>query len=440
MRPRFHPTGRALVLASLGLVLAVLSVVVSSQLAPLWVVFWIVFALALAVDFLRIGSGRHFRASLSLPPTLPVGRECAVPLRIEETRGKTHLTDLAISLSADLDPIPQTRVEIAEGRADLLLPMRVQRRGRVRVHSVHLRYRGPFGLVQCTVILALGAESVGVPDIAPVQEAAIRFFGSSDFRSGLKIERILGEGSEFESLREYLPGHDPRVIDWKASARHKRLFVRQFRAERNHQILLGLDVGRLMGEPLAGIPKLDHAVHAALLLGYVGLRTGDRVGSYAFDSQFRGYFPPRSGVHAFPALRAQVASLEYGHDETNFTLGLTDLAGRLDRRSLVVVLSDFVDAVTAELMVENLDRLARRHLVIFVALRDPLFGEVTRRSPRTAGDVHRAAVLQGMVQEREKVLRRLRRSGIVCIDAEPLAVRTQLLNRYLDVKRRERIA
>ena len=439
MITRFHPTTRALVIAGTGFGVALLAVLVSPALAPVWVVFWFLLALALGIDLLLLGSARSLRAELELPTTLAIGATQQVPLRVERRKGRTLIAEAAFTVDGHLDPLPAQQIRIEDGVGAALVPFRAHLRGPVRATTISLRYPGPLGLMRCTVELDSGAESVVVPDLAPVQSAAVRFFGSSDYRSGLKIERLLGEGSEFESLREYLPGHDPRAIDWKASARHKRLFVRQFRAERNHQIVLAMDVGRLMAEPVEGLPKLDHAIHAALLLGYVGLRTGDRVGAHVFDSQFRGHLAPRAGVHSFAALRAALSALEYGTEETNFTVGLTDLAARLDRRSLVVILTDFVDSVTAELMVDNLDRLARRHLLLFVALRDPLLGRIARGEPKNAAQVHQAAVVHGFVRERERVLRRLRRAGILCVDAEPSEVRTGLLNRYLDVKRRERI-
>src|SRR5262249_8169586 len=160
-------------------------------------------------------------------------------------------------------------------------------------------------------------------------------------------------GSEFDSLREYLPGLDHRAMDWKSSARHRKLLVAQFRAERNHQIVLAVDTGRLMREPLAGVPKLDVAVNAALVLGYCGLRWGDRVGLCGFDEKVRGYVAPHGGVSAFPRILHASSQLAYTGAETNFTVGLTELTTRLARRSLVVVLTDFVDVIAAELMLEN---------------------------------------------------------------------------------------
>ena len=98
---------------------------------------------------------------------------------------------------------------------------------------------------------------------------------------------------------------DPRTIDWKASARHRRLLSQERRAERDHQVVVAIDTGRLMGEPLEGMPRLDHAVHAALLLGYVALRTGDRVGLFAFDERPRAWAAPAAGVESFATAPAR---------------------------------------------------------------------------------------------------------------------------------------
>jgi uncharacterized protein (DUF58 family) len=110
-----------------------------------------------------------------------------------------------------------------------------------------------------------------------VRQAALRFMSAREFIAGSKVQAHRGEGTEFDSLREYLPGLDPRALDWKSSARHRKLLLREHRAERNHQVVMAVDTGYLMSEPLAGIPRLDHAVNAALLLGFAALKTGDRV-------------------------------------------------------------------------------------------------------------------------------------------------------------------
>ncbi|MCA9548292.1 MAG: hypothetical protein KC613_28005, partial [Myxococcales bacterium] len=211
------------------------------------------------------------------------------------------------------------------------------------------------------------------------------------------------------------------------------------RAERNHQVVLAFDTGHLMGEPLGGVPKLDRAINAGLLLAYYSLRAGDRVGVFGFDAQVRHYRAPQAGVRAMAGIQHACAALNYSADETNYTLGLSELGRRLRRRALVVVLTDVVDAITAELMVEHLDRLARRHVVLFVSLRDPALDAVIQAEPRDALDVHRAVVAADLVRERDAVLHRLRRRGVTCLDAAPEQVSVGLINRYLEIKRRERI-
>ena len=136
----------------------------------------------------------------------------------------------------------------------------------------------------------------------------------------------------------------------------------------------------------------------------------------------------------------QSAALEYSTHETNFTLALSELAVRVRRRSVVVVLTDFTDPVGAELMVEHLGWLARRHLVIFVAVRDPALDRVAGSRPGTLHDLNRAVVAGDMRRDRQVVLERLRRQGIYCIDGAPEEISVALINRYLEVHRREMVA
>ena len=140
--------------------------------------------------------------------------------------------------------------------------------------------------------------------------------------------------------------------------------------------------------------------------------------------------------HAMTRMSSRVG---YSEAETNFTLGLTTLAQRLRRRSLIIVLTDFADTVTAELMLENLTRLSRRHLVVFVALRDPDLDRTATAAPSGSLALNRAVVAQDVIRDRDVVLRRLRRMGVIPLDAEPQQIGSGLINSYLDIKRREMI-
>jgi uncharacterized protein (DUF58 family) len=433
-----HPRPRALLLAAAGFPAALLPALVHPRLWGPWLVLLTLSALAIGLDALLALPPARLRVEVDAPEALGVGQEGRLVVRLSAGRAAPGAIEVRCEVDPELGPAPAATAALrADATAEVALPLRPRRRGKLGVHELWCRWSGPLGLVARTKRSAIGRTVAVVPDLRPVRAAAFRYFGSRELEAGVQVERFVGDGSELDGLREYAAGLDPRAIDWKASARHRKLLSRDFRAERNHQVVLAVDTGHLMSEPLDGVPRLDHAVTAALLLGYVSLRLGDRVGMYGFDASARAWAEPQGGMAAFSRLQAISAGLVYSTAETNFTLGLAELSTRLRRRSLVVVFTEFVDTVTAELMVENLARLARRQLVVFVALRDPALDGSAAARPRRLGDVYRAVVAADLARERERVLARLRRAGVLCVDAAPGEVTSRLVNRYLEVKRRE---
>ena len=225
-----------------------------------------------------------------------------------------------------------------------------------------------------------------------------------------------GEGSEFHALREYAPGLDPRSIDWKQSAKHRALMCKEYFTERNQQVVFAFDCrppderaarGRAAARPCDQRRAADD----------LGRRSniGDRVGVFGFDAQRAPLRPAdRRASRNFALIQRQMAELEYRPEESNYTLGLMDLMGRLDRRSLIVVMTDFVDTVTAELMLDNLQRLSARHLVLFVAAARPRARRLCRRAePRDCAGVARSVTGRDFVaRARDGASQRLQRLGV----------------------------
>ena len=437
-----HPTRRALAITALGTALAVFPIAVSPDLWVLWLGAWAVFFIAMLVDLLRLPALADLELHPELPTTIYMGESSTLRLHLawaDIPEQRPIRGELALSLEGPITAPPVATRPLSRRRTTLELPLTPRRRGRTRLEGLHLRWHGPFGLMQRTGFLPIAKDLDATPNLRAVRQLAARFASKNELRQGLRIERFLGDGTEFDSLREFMAGLDRRSIDWKSSARHTKLLARHHRAERDRQIVIAIDTGHLMAEPLAGLPRLDHAIHAGLLLALMSTRSGDRVGLYAFGDRPRAFTEPRSGMAAFTSTLEVAAGLDYGESETNFTLGLTHLMQRLTRRSLVIVMTDFTDSITAELMVENLQRLANRHLVLFVSLRDPLLDRLVAARPDDLVTLQRSVVADSLIREREVVLQRLRQRGIQCLDASPSEVGMSLINRYLDIKRRELI-
>jgi uncharacterized protein (DUF58 family) len=435
-----QPTRRAIVLVAAA---APLSLAVAALDADLWPIglTYLLFVLALiAFDSLRAMPTRRLSVNVRPIDSLFIGEPANLEIALAaDWPNLPHAIEARLDIAPIVDAPPLSRATLApETAVSFQIPLRPLRRGMAEIEALWLRWRGTYGLVERRYRMAMGVKLHILPSIRAARGAALHFT-AIDSMLGVKAQRELGTGSEFDALRDYIPGLDRRTIDWKHSARHYRLVSKEFRTERNHQIILAFDTGHLMQEPLAGIPKLDHAINAGLMLSYVSLKAGDRVGLMAFDAQVDRYVEPVGGVQIFNRLRRQVAEIEYSAVETNFTLGLTDLMNRLNRRSLIILMTEFVDTVTAELMVENVARLANRHLVLFVTLKDPQMDAMIDQHPRAFREVAESVAAEDMRRDRLVVLERLRRLGVQCLEAPHDRFGTDLLNRYLDIKRRELI-
>ena len=436
-----RPTLRCLVVFLAGIPLSLGAVAIHPRLWTVWITYLGAAITLAGLDALLALPKRKLRITARVPEQMFIGETGSAAIDLVAGRRGATL-ELLAELDDDLEPQPPSHATLratgdGPARATLDLALAPRRRGDHALRTVHARWTGPLGLIEKRVAAPIDKRVGVVPNLGAVRAVALRMFSDHNFMAGLKVEKFIGDGSEFEALREFVPGLDHRAIDWKSSARHRKLLCQEFRAERNHQVVLAVDAGQLMSEPVAGVPKLDHAINAAILLGWFCLRTGDRVGLIGFDERVRQWAEPAGGMHTFQRLQAMSAEIDYRRVETNYTLTLAELSTRLRRRSLVVLFTDFLDTVTAELMIDNVTRLARRHLVLFVAVRDPLLETRGLAQPRSLVALHQAVVAGDFARERHVVLERLRRAGAHCIDAAPASFSMALVNRYLDIKRRE---
>ena len=431
-----HPTTRAAVAVGV----AAPAALVIAFVTPGW---WIIGPAWLAVVLAAIGADaislarRRITADVRPPPVLHVGEPDRVAVRI----ACSDPVGVGFTLDAEGPAAPmaaQTGNVAADGTLERDIDIRPYRRGRIRLARLWLRSEGPLGFAARTLRQPLDVDCPVVPNIAVVKRQAVAF-AASDAPLGIKPQIQKGTGSEFEALREYAAGLDPRSIDWKHSARHRKLLCKEYQTERNHHVVLALDTGHLMAETVAGLAKLDHAIGALLLLGYVSLKAGDKVGLAAFDARTRAFVTPAGGVGTMARLQRALADVDYSTEETNFTLALAELRGRLSRRSLIVVATDFVDTVTADLMIENVGHLAKRHLIIFVALSDTSLEDPFARRPDDIEHVARAVVAYDLMRERRAVFARLARLGVLCVDAPAARLGPALVSRYLAVKERDQI-
>jgi uncharacterized protein (DUF58 family) len=390
--------------------------------------------LAALADALTGTRPAQARARVEAPRQASVGADIEAVLHVAlpgETRAQFALqSDPALERGDE-----EAWLELTGGTGSAIVPLRAARRGTARIDRVWLRWRGALGLVWKQRDIALDTAIAILPDIRPLHEKGARIFQRHALQ-GLMAQVDRGDGADFDALVEFRSGMDRRAIDWKQSARHYKLHAKEYRSERNNQIVFAIDSGRQMSEPVAGLSRLDRAVSAMLLTAWVALKLGDRVALNAFDSRPRIASGLVSGATAFGELQRLAAGIDYSGEETNYTHALTTLATRLTRRSMIILFAEFTDLTSAEFLVRAAARLVETHLLIVMVLRDEELEAILNRRPESADDVTRAVTAAALLKDRLMVLTRLRHLGVHVIESEHDRAVDRLVEGYVDLKRR----
>jgi uncharacterized protein (DUF58 family) len=314
---------------------------------------------------------------------------------------------------------------------------RIATRGRFEFGPAWVRMVGPWSMLEGLWEVAGRSRVKVFPEGLVAQDDLSQHLAAEiqvlDRRSKARRRNA---GTDFESIHEYRAGDDPRRIDWRTTARTRRLVVRRFQVEQHQDVLILVDCGRLMGAAAGRGSKLDCAVDSALLLARVALTNGDRCGVALFDSQVAGFLPPRSSMAAFHTVVDCIYDAQSRWQETDFASIFALLQSRHQKRSVIIVLSDVGDEETSLRARVALASLAARHVVIFAALQTPLLFAQTRAPIKDRLDAARHAVAYRLLRERERTLHAFSRGNVQVLDVEPGQLTIPLINRYLELRAR----
>ncbi|MEU4676368.1 DUF58 domain-containing protein [Micromonospora sp. NPDC023737] len=251
---------------------------------------------------------------------------------------------------------------------------------------------------------------------------------------GTQVTRGRGQGTEFDTLREYVVGDDIRSIDWRASARQADVLVRTWRPERDRRLVCVLDTGRTSAVRVGDEPRLDTSIDAALLLTALAARAGDRVDLLAADTAIRATVTGSGRPALLPRLVHALAPLQPALVETDFELIAGEILRRQRQRSLVVLFTALEAGALGEGLLPVLPRLATRHRVVIAAIHDPVLSRMTTTTPAGAADAYAAAAGWRALAERDRVRTALTRHGVTVVDAPAGALATRLADTYLRLK------
>lgn len=324
----------------------------------------------------------------------------------------------------------------ARGRSSAVRRVAPVARGRDQLGDLYVWYENGFGLLRRRVRVRAAQDVRVYPNLSVVER-----YGRLDVRNrlveeGVRRMRMLGTGSEFESLREYQPGDAFRSVNWKATARRGRLMVTQYEVERSQSVMLLIDCGRLMTPFVGEQRKIDYAVTAALSLASIASLASDRVGAAAFARNVIAARAPRSTAASLYDLSELLYDIDARFEDADYAKVLAFAGRQLRRRSLVVLLTDVVDPISQSVGLAELATLARRHVVLCVFMSDEAVRATFAACPESAEDAYRLDVAAGLALERRAAAAALERQGVIVVDAPARLLTVSLLDEYVRIKQR----
>ena len=307
-------------------------------------------------------------------------------------------------------------------------------RGADYFRGTFLRVACPLGLVERQFKLPTEQPVRVYPNVLALREFDLLKQKGKLRSLGIRVSRVRGLGSEFESLREYATGDDIRKVDWKATARRGKLIVRQYEQERNQPVIIAIDIGRRMLSEVDGVTKLDHVLDALLMLTHAAVVAGDLVGLLVYSDRVHRYIPPRKGRNQMGFIIEAVHDLLADPVESDPMAAFAYLSGRWKRRSLIVSFTDIETGQEGKRLASALGSLGRRHIVLTARVADPRLKELVEAAPTTPDAFFRKASALQVTDERRAAGAELSAAGMHHLESEPQDLASSLVSFYFHVK------
>ncbi|SEA14213.1 DUF58 domain-containing protein [Microbulbifer marinus] len=415
----------------------------AAALENLW---WLAGSLLLAAALLDFLTGRRvqgLQGERQLPGNLALGVENRARLTLRNSGPRALALTVSDSLPAQLsaEQLPR-RAQLDPGQQVTIdYPLVPHHRGRADFGPIEVLADSPWRLWQTRVRLGQPQSVKVYPNFLGISslqslstEQSLRFLG-------LHQQQRRGEGMDFRQLREYRQGDSQRQVDWRASARLRKLISREYQDERDQEIVYMLDCGRRMRAKDGELSHFDHALNALLLSAYVAIKQGDAVGLHAFAADGMssgGQLPPVKGKGGINLLLNHVYDLHSGTANADFSGAAQQLLAKHPRRALVILVTNLRDEDSDELLAA-VQLLSRRHLVMVASLRETAVDQLLHKPVESFADAIDAASARDFLQRRARLLQQLRARNVLVVDSAPDQLHMALVETYWQLKRSGRI-
>ena len=308
------------------------------------------------------------------------------------------------------------------------------KRGAYSFKNVHVRYEGRLKLCMKQFKEILDKEYKVYPNLKNLRKYRMSITNNRQLKQGEKSLRMLGRGTSFESLREYVEGDEYRKINWKATARENKPIVNQYEPEKNQHVHIFIDTGRPMSYTVRGYRKLDLAVNTALILSDIVNQNGDKSALLIFNTEVNNMLPPGKGAGHRNQMLQELYHIDYTNQTSNYDEAFYYFKKKERHRSIIFLFTDFETVEEAENMLKVLPVISKNNLVVIILIKNESLEKAASQKIKNQQELFDKGVALELLEERKRIISLLNKRGVFCVECEAEKLEINAINQYIRVK------
>lgn len=308
------------------------------------------------------------------------------------------------------------------------------KRGAFTFKNLHFKYEGKMKLCMKVYKADLHREYKVYPNLENLKKYRLSICNNRMFNQGQRNLKIMGKGTSFESLREYVPGDEYRRINWKATARENKPIVNQYEPEKNQHVYMFIDTGRPMSYTIRGNRKLDLVVNTALVLSDIVNQNGDKSALLLFNTEVDNMVMPGKGAGHRTKVLESLYHIDYNNETSNYDDCFFYFKKKERHRSIIFLFTDFDTVEEAESMFKVLPVISKNNMVIIILIKNESLEEISLMKIKTGEDLFNKGVALELLEERRKIINLLNLKGVLCMECTAEKLELTVINKYIQVK------
>ncbi|MDX1653490.1 MAG: DUF58 domain-containing protein [Brumimicrobium sp.] len=309
-----------------------------------------------------------------------------------------------------------------------------KRRGVYVWGDLHVFIRSFLSLLKRRIIVSQRQETNVYPSVRQMKQYEFRIFNQQTRERGIKKIRRLGHNNEFEQIKNYVQGDDPRTINWKATSRGIELMVNQYQAQRSQLVYSVIDKSRSMEHEFEGLTLLDYSINAALVFSNIALRKGDKVGLITFSDKIGTQLMANSAGRHLQRILDLLYAQRTHFLEANYPLLYQCIRKIVPSRALLMLYTNFETELAMRRSLPMLKKISQKHLLVVVFFENTTLQELSYRKPATTRDIYLSTVAEDVINIKRRIAIELNRHGIQTVLTTPEELSMDTLNKYLELK------